>query len=112
MKFLLDFITIYSQGVYFLLPLFGALLGIIVVLGLRIGYLEGWHFADSVYYALVCATSLGAGTLHPTERRTRWMTVAISLFGVLFVGLVVSIGLEAVSHAFRQARGVSAPIIP
>jgi len=112
MEFLLDFIEIYSQGVYYLLPLFAALLGIIVALGLRIGHLEGWHPADSIYYAMVCATSLGAGTMHPAKRRSRGLTVAISLVGVLFVGLVVSIGLEAVSHAFRQARGISAPIIP
>lgn len=112
MEFLLDFIKIYAQGVYYLLPLFVALLGVIVLLGLHIGHLESWHPFDAVYYALVCATSLGAASPHPSLRRSKWLTVAISLIGVLFVGLVVSIGLEAVSHAFREARGVAAPIAP
>jgi len=112
MEFLLDFIKIYAQGVYYLLPLFIALLGILIVLGLQVGHVEGWHPFDAVYYALVCATSLGAASLHPTRRRSKGLTVAISLIGVLFVGLVVSIGLEAVSHAFREARGVAAPMVP
>lgn len=112
MDFLLDFIKIYSQGVSYLLPLFVALLGIIVMLGLRIGHLEGWHPADAVYYALVCATSLGASAFHPTKHRAKWLTVAISFIGVLFVGLIVSIGLEAVAHAFRETRGVAAPFVP
>lgn len=112
MDFLLDFITHYMEGIYHLWPILLALLAVIGALGLRVGHLERWHPSDAVYYALVCATSLGTSALMPTRHRTKWLTVAISLIGVLFVGLIVSIGLEAVSHAFRQATGAAPPIAP
>lgn len=112
MDFLLDFLTHYLEGIYHLWPILLFMLAAIGMLGLHVGRLERWHPADAVYYALVCATSLGSSVLTPTKHRTKWLTVVISLVGVLFVGLIVSIGLEAVSHAFRQVRGAAPPIAP
>jgi hypothetical protein len=110
--FLIDFTKIYAEGVYHLWPIFVTLLGIIVALGLRIGQLERWHPADAVYYALVASTSLGSSALHPTKHRTKWLTVLISFTGVLLVGLIVAIGLEAVAHAFREAHRGALPLAP
>jgi len=110
--FLIDFIKIYAEGVYRLWPIFLSLLGIIVALGIRIGHLEGWHPADAIYFALVASTSLGSSALHPTRRSSKWLTVAISFTGVLLVGLIVAIGLEAVAHAFQEAHRGALPLAP
>jgi hypothetical protein len=110
--FLIDFVKIYTEGVYHLWPIFISLLGIIIALGFRIGRLEGWHPADAVYYALVASTSLGSSAFHPTRRRSKWLTVAISFTGVLFVGLIVAIGLEAVAHAFHEVHRGALPLAP
>ncbi len=112
MKFLLDFIEIYAKGIFYLWPILAALLGVVVALGLHIGRVERWRPADAIYFALVTATSLGSAVLHPTKDRSKWLTVGISFAGVLLVGVIVSIGLEAVAHAFREARGARAPIAP
>jgi len=112
MTFLLDFIEIYAKGLLYLWPIVVAVLGTIAALGLRIGKLEGWKPADALYFAFITAMCVGYGDFHPTKTRTKWLAIAIALTGVLLTGLIVAIGLEAVSHAFREARGVSAPISP
>jgi voltage-gated potassium channel len=110
MKFLLDFIEIYAKGLYYLWPIVVALLGLISVLGLRIGTHEGWTPTNALYFAFITATSVGYGDFHPTKRRTKVLAIVIALTGVLLTGLIVAVGLEAVSHAFRETRGASAPI--
>ena len=52
MKFVLDFIEIYAQGLFYLWPIFAVLVGFIVALGLRIGALEGWEPHDAVLFRL------------------------------------------------------------
>lgn len=112
MEFVLDFVKIYVSGLLFLWPILLVLLGAIVALGLRIGQLEKWTPTNAVYFAFITATSVGYGDFHPTNARAKWLAILIALIGVLLTGLIVSIGLEAVAHAFREARGAGAPIMP
>jgi len=112
MTFLLDFISIYTRGLYHLWPILLALLGIIVSLGVRVGRLEHWSTEDALYFALITATSVGYGDFHPTQRNAKFMAIGIALTGLLLTGLIVSIGLEAVSHAFEEVRRAAAPIGP
>jgi len=110
MTFLLDFIEIYARGLYHLWPIILLLLGIIVYLGLRVGRMERWTVENALYFAFITATSVGYGDFHPTHRRGKLMAIGIALAGILLTGLIVSIGLAAVSHAFREARGSGLPI--
>jgi voltage-gated potassium channel len=112
MKFAFDFIEIYFKGLVFLGPIVLVLLTIIVGLGLRIGHLERWTPANALYFAFITATSVGYGDFHPTKHRSKWLAIIIALTGILLTGLVVAVGLEAVAHAFRESRGVVAPIAP
>ena len=112
MTFVLDFIEIYARGLFYLWPIFAVLVVLIAALGLRIGALEGWEPQDAVYFALLTATTINFGVMHPTRRRSKWLVLVIALTGVLLTGLIVSIGLEAVAHAFRESRGAAPPISP
>lgn len=112
MTFLLDFIEIYSKGLYYLWPIVLVLLAIISGLGLRIGHLERWSPADALYFAFITATSVGYGDFHPTKHRSKWLAIIIALTGILLTGLIVAVGLEAVAHAFRESRGGMPPIAP
>jgi membrane-associated PAP2 superfamily phosphatase len=112
MTFVLDFVEIYAKGLFYLWPIFAALVGLIVLLGLRIGALERWKPADAVYFAFITATTINFGVMYPTKHRAKWLVLCIALAGVLLTGLIVSVGLEAVAHAFRESRGAAAPISP
>jgi voltage-gated potassium channel len=112
MKFVLDFIAMYAKGMLFLWPILAFLLGAIAAMGLRIGALEGWTPTNALYFAFITATAVGYGDFHPTKRRTKWLAIIIALTGVLLTGLIVAVGLEAVAHAFRDARNAAAPISP
>ncbi len=112
MKFLLDFLEIYAKGLVHLAPILVALLALISGLGLQIGRLEGWSRTNALYFAFITATSVGYGDFVPHHRQAKWLAIWIALTGLLLTGLVVSIGLEAVSHAFEEARRAVAPIAP
>jgi voltage-gated potassium channel len=111
MDLLLDFLRTYLSRLLHLWPFILLLVGIIAALGLRIGRMEKWAPADALYFAFITATAVGYGDFHPTAHRSKWLAIIIALAGVLLTGLIVAIGLEAVSHAFREIHGV-APIAP
>lgn len=112
MEFVIDFLKIYASGLRFLSPILVVLIATIVGLGLRIGAIEGWSRSNALYFAFITATSVGYGDFHPTKHRSKWLAIAVALVGVLLTGIIVSIGLEALSHAFREVRGVTAPMAP
>jgi voltage-gated potassium channel len=111
MDLLLDFLRTYFSRLMHLWPFLLLLVGVIAVLGLRIGALERWTTSNALYFAFITATAVGYGDFHPTRHRSKWLAIAIALIGVLLTGLIVAIGLEAVTHAFRETHGV-APIAP
>lgn len=104
MTFLLEFLAMYAEGLFRLGPVLLVLVGLIVALGLRIGRLERWSHLDALYFTFVTATTVGYGDLRPTHRRSKWLAIVIAINGLLLTGLLVSIGLTAVSHAFEKAR--------
>jgi hypothetical protein len=112
MDLLLDFLKTYLSRLAHLWPFFVALLGLIVALGLRIGQLERWSPVDALYFAFITATAVGYGDFHPTRHRSKGLAIVIALIGVLLTGLIVAVGLEAVSHAFRETHAGIAPIAP
>lgn len=104
MDFVLDFISTYFKDLFRLWSIFVVLIGLIVALGLRIGKLERWTTINSLYFAFTTATSVGYGDFVPTKHRSKLFAILIALTGVLMVGLIVSVGLHALSHAAEEAR--------
>jgi voltage-gated potassium channel len=106
MQFLFVFLKYYGIGLYFLSPVLLAIVLVILVLGFVIGRKEKWSRSDTVYYAFITATTVGYGDFHPENTRSKYLAVSIALLGLLMTGLLVSIGLEAVSQAFHHIYNI------
>jgi len=110
MDFLLDFVRTYFEDLFRLWPILAFVIGVIVLLGLRIGGLEKWSSIDSIYFAFITAAAVGYGDFVPTKHRSKLLAILISLTGVLLVGLIVSAGLHALMHAADLARIRDLPV--
>jgi len=108
MDFLLVFLKYYGIGLFFLFPVLGVVILAILTLGFIIGRKERWSRSDTVYYTFITATTVGYGDFRPQNPRSKYLAVAIALLGLLMTGLLVAIGIEAVSQAFQHTHDVSA----
>jgi hypothetical protein len=83
-------------------PILSGLVGVQWMLGLAIGYLEGWRMSDSTYFTFVTGLTIGYGDLVPARLSTRLMALAIGFIGILLTGLVAAIGVRALQEATRR----------
>ena len=62
-------------------PIVSVLLGAIVVLGLLVGFIEGWSVQESIYFAFVSGLTIGYGDLdlsYPGDRRILRQRIALT----------------------------------
>ena len=85
-------------------PILSVLLVLIVVLGLVVGYLEGWSVQESIYFSFVSGLTIGYGDLAPKTTLTRTLAVLIGVCGVLLTALVAAIAVKALTAA-REGGG-------
>ena len=104
MEFTLDFIRMFSIGLFYVAPLLATLALIIVIVGHVIGRLEGWSKLDALYYAFITATTVGYGDFCPTRKRSKILTIVIVFVGIVFTGIMVAIALHAATHAFEKTH--------
>ena len=93
------------NGLKVIWPILSGLLGIIVALGLVIGWREGWSVFDGVYFAFVSGLTIGYGDLVPKHALSRILAIGIGLIGVLLVGLIVAIAVRALDSATKRQHG-------
>ena len=98
-SFMVNLIT----GFRVLWPILSALLGLIVVLGLTVGLLEGWSVQESVYFSFVTALTIGYGDLAPKMLLTRVLAILIGVCGILLTALVAAVAVKALTVA-REDR--------
>jgi voltage-gated potassium channel len=103
MNFTVEFLQMFFVALWFVAPLIGLLVAVIVILGRLTGIREGWSRSDSLYYAFITATTVGYGDFHPRKGLSKMMAVAISFVGIVLTGIIVAIALQAAVHAFRSA---------
>jgi hypothetical protein len=91
-------------GLHVVSPILSALLGLIVALGLVVGFIEGWSIQDSLYFAFVSGLTIGYGDLAPKTLVTRTLAVFIGICGVLFTALVAAIAVKALGVASGDGK--------
>jgi hypothetical protein len=94
------------SGLKVVWPILSGLLGLMVALGIVIGWREGWTPFDGIYFAFVSGLTIGYGDLVPKQMLSRILAIGIGVTGVLMVGLIVAIAVGALeSVTTRQREG-------
>lgn len=101
MGFTFEFLRMFGIGIFHASPILVFLIMLIVVFGLVVGNKEGWSRIDSIYYAFITATTVGYGDFRPSTKFGKVSSIIIALFGLLMTGIIVAIGLEAATRAFK-----------
>jgi hypothetical protein len=86
-------------GVRIVWPILSALIGIVIVLGIAIGLIEGWAVHESLYFSLITGLTIGYGDLVPSTLATRTLAVIIGVCGLLLTALVAAIAVKALAAA-------------
>jgi hypothetical protein len=86
-------------------PILSGLVGAQLVLGMLVGYFEGWRMSDAAYFTFVTGLTIGYGDLVPGHFATRLISVVIGFSGILVTGLVAAVGVRALQEAtIRKAE--------
>jgi hypothetical protein len=96
------FLTALWRGLKVVWPILSGLIGVQLVLGMLVGYLEGWRVSDAAYFAFVTGLTIGYGDLVPIRLITRVIAVVIGFSGILMTGLVAAVGVRALQEAAAQ----------
>jgi hypothetical protein len=89
---------------WFFSPLLLTLVLVIALLGHLAGKLEGWSRVDSFYWAFVTATSVGYGDFRPTKKRSKVLAIITAVVGLLTMGIVIALGVNAATKALDSLR--------
>jgi Ion channel len=90
------------DGLKIVWPILSGLIGVMALLGVAIGWCEGWPLGDSIYFAFVSGLTIGYGDLVPTEPLSRVLAVCIGMTGILVTGLVAAVGVRALQRAAKS----------
>ena len=90
------------DGLAVVWPIFSALLVLMVVLGIAIGFIEGWPMLDGLYFAFVSGLTIGYGDLVPKTTLSRALAICIGFTGILLTGLVAAIGVQDIEYSALQ----------
>ena len=99
-RFLADLWT----GLRVIWPILSALLTVMVALGIVVGMIEDWPLRDSLYFSFISGLTIGYGDLVPKTLLSRVLAIAIGVIGVLIIGLVTAVGVQALLAATRRHR--------
>jgi len=92
------------NGLKVVWPILSGLLAVMMGMGVAIGLLEDWTLLEAIYFTFVSGLTIGYGDLVPTRSLARILAIGIGLTGVLMVGLIVSISVNALEHASKRRR--------
>ena len=85
-------------------PILSTLVGIIVVLGISIGLIEGWAIDESLYFSFITGLTIGYGDFAPSTLLTRTLAVLIGICGLLLTALLAAIAVKALAAALDGDR--------
>ena len=83
-------------------PILSGVVGVQLVLGVLVGYLESWPMGDATYFTFVTGLTIGYGDLVPVRLLARVIAVVIGFSGILLTGLIAAIGSGLTEHETRR----------
>jgi Ion channel len=85
-------------------PILSGVLFAMVGPGLLIGHIEGWRIVDALYFTFVTGLTIGYGDLTPRHVVSRLLAVVIGLAGIILVGLIAALSVQALQVAARKSE--------
>jgi hypothetical protein len=105
MDFALDFIARLAGMLLDAAPVLVLLLLMMLGLALLIGRGEGWSISDSIYYGFITGTTVGYGDFRPTRGAGKTMAIIIAYLGLIQIGIIVALAVQAVTEAYDRQAG-------
>jgi hypothetical protein len=102
------FLAAFWRELHVVWPILSALISAQLLLGLIVGYLEGWRIVDATYFTFVTGLTIGYGDLVPMRLGARLISILIGFSGILLTGLVAAVGVRALQEATRP-DGLESP---
>jgi voltage-gated potassium channel len=102
MEFTLHFLKLFLLDIIHASPVLAFLAILIILIGWRIGSIEGWARSDAIYHAFINATTVGYGDFRPSKKRSKKLAIALAFVGMVFTSMVVAIALHAANHAYAH----------
>src|SRR5262245_55100550 len=88
------FLSTLVVGLKIVWPILSGLVGMIVVLGIAIGSIEGWSLQESIYFAFVTGLTIGYGDFAPKMFLSRALALTVGFCGLLVTALVAAIAVK------------------
>lgn len=106
MDFTIEFIRMFALGMVYTGPILLFLLLMIIMLGQLVGRYESWNWLDALYFSFITATTVGYGDFRPDSRSGKLLAIVIALVGLIFTGIVVAVGVKAITVAFAHIYNI------
>jgi voltage-gated potassium channel len=97
-----QFLAIFGRSLLQTAPIWLSLLLMVISLGLWLGRLEGWKPSESIFFALMTASTVGLGAFRPKGSVSRPLAVVIVVCGVTMIALLVGASVSGFSNLNRE----------
>jgi len=84
----------------------GALILLEVVFAMIISWIEPINFGDAVYMTFITSLTIGYGDFVPVTPLGKTICVIVAFTGMLFLGLAVAIGTQALRMVFPRDKSL------
>jgi Ion channel len=99
------FFVAVGDAIHLTWPVLSTILAIQILLGLLIGFVEGWSIGDALYFTFVTGLTIGYGDLVPRQAFARILSIVIGVSGLFITGLIAGIAVYAMREAINDRDG-------
>ena len=91
---------VYELGVIW--PILSGILAVMIGCGLAVWRIEDWRLDEALYFTFVTGLTIGYGDFTPKHLSARLLALLIGFAGVLLIGVVTAVTVQALNGAARD----------
>ena len=92
-----------GHAIHLTWPVLSTILVVQVVLGLLIGFVEGWSVGEAIYFTFTTGLTIGYGDIVPRQALSRAFAIGIGVSGLVLTGVIAAIAVHAMRTALRDS---------
>lgn len=81
-----------------------ALLGVIIILGWILSFVEGISFFKALYFSFITALTIGYGDVIPCKPLGRIISVLQGITGMIFAGIMVAAAIKSLELSSQRRK--------